>query len=314
MWTSSSVRILIPTKARYQRDRLVEVAEAADEDLDDAQQRAQSEQRERVRGPDHDRVARDRECGRDRVDGERDVGHDDRDHHEQQRRAVQAAALAHEQAAAAEPTRGRDRAADEAQHEVPVRVGRLGGAAEGAVRDVQQQHAEPVDDDLEAIEQRHPDRDRDRAQHQRAGDADRDHTAAQLRRDREVPEQQREQEDVVERERALDQVHGGPLACRPARDGDAAGDDERERQPPDAPDDRLPPARCAAAGEQPQLRDDSCGDGDHGGRSEGELLDQCGSPPVKASGPRPRESRCSCAERGSRGVRSHPPVDSAPRR
>jgi hypothetical protein len=49
---------LDPDEGEDECDRLVDVAEAADEDLDESEQGAEPEQRERVRGPDHERVAR----------------------------------------------------------------------------------------------------------------------------------------------------------------------------------------------------------------------------------------------------------------
>ena len=75
---------LDPDEAEDERDRLVEIAEAAYEKLDENEQGAEPEERERVRGPDHDRVAGDRESGGNRIDREGNVGDDDRDDHEQQ--------------------------------------------------------------------------------------------------------------------------------------------------------------------------------------------------------------------------------------
>jgi hypothetical protein len=107
---------LIPTNARTSANRLVDVAEAAHEDLDQGEQRAEPEKGERVRGPDHDRVARHRERRRDRVDGEGDVGGDHGDHHQQQRRAVETAAFADEQPTPAEIVGGRNETPDETEH------------------------------------------------------------------------------------------------------------------------------------------------------------------------------------------------------
>src|ERR671919_553576 len=116
IWTTSAARILIPTKGEDERDRLVDVAEAAHEDLDQGEQRAEPEKRERVSGPDHDRVARHRERRRDR---------DDRNHHQQQWRAVETAAFADEQPAPAEVVRGRKETPDKTEHGVRCGVGRF---------------------------------------------------------------------------------------------------------------------------------------------------------------------------------------------
>jgi hypothetical protein len=59
----------------------------------------------------------------------------------------------------------------------------------------------------------------------------------------EVGEQEREEEDVVERERPLDQVDGRPLAGGAAHDGDSGRDAAGEEQPADAPEHGLAPAR-----------------------------------------------------------------------
>ena len=77
MWTTSSIRSLTATMRQHDRDRLVEVAEAPDQLLDEREERAQPEQGEGVGGPDREGVRRDREGRRDRVDREGDVrGHD----------------------------------------------------------------------------------------------------------------------------------------------------------------------------------------------------------------------------------------------
>ncbi len=80
--------------AEHHGDRLVEVAEAARQALDEHEQRAHAEQGEDVAHPDHERVARDAERGGDRVDRERDVGQDDRAEADQHRRGAPVAARA----------------------------------------------------------------------------------------------------------------------------------------------------------------------------------------------------------------------------
>ena len=56
-WTRSSVSSLTAYQAEHDRDRLVEVAEAHDQPLDQHEQRTQAEQREHVAHPDDVRVA-----------------------------------------------------------------------------------------------------------------------------------------------------------------------------------------------------------------------------------------------------------------
>ena len=81
---------------------------------------------------------------------------------------------------------------------------------------------------------------------------------------REVGEDQQEDEEVVERQRALDQVDGRvvdrALAAveRPHRQRD----DEPEQQPADAPGDALAEARLAPAGEEQQVDEQQRDDDD----------------------------------------------------
>ena len=55
--TRSSISSFTPTSAEHDRDRLVEVAEAPHQALDEHEQRPQAEQREDVAHPDEERVA-----------------------------------------------------------------------------------------------------------------------------------------------------------------------------------------------------------------------------------------------------------------
>jgi hypothetical protein len=143
-----------------------------------------------------------------------------------------------------------DGSPDEAQHGIGGRVGLLGGPAEGAIRDVEEQHAERVDHRLDALDQGQSGGDRHAAQQQSARDADDDYAASQLRRHREVGEQQREQEDVVERERPFDQVDRRPLAGRAGGEADRRRDRHGEQEPTGGPGRCLAAARFAAWREQ----------------------------------------------------------------
>ena len=116
----------------------------------------------------------------------------------------------------------------------------VGGAAERAIGDIEEQDAEDVHDGFDALDQRTP-----------AAIATARSTSAPAmpmtttrprspRRHEEVREQEREQEHVVERERALDQVDRHPLACGAAAHCDRRRDRAGQQQPADAPEDRLP--------------------------------------------------------------------------
>ena len=70
------------------RERVSHVWEALEHVADDGVDRAQSEEREHVRRVDEERVLRDGEYGRNRVDGEDGVRRLDRDQRDQQRRRM----------------------------------------------------------------------------------------------------------------------------------------------------------------------------------------------------------------------------------
>jgi MFS family permease len=88
--------------AEHDGDRLVEVAEAHDERLDEREQRAEPHQRERIRRPDREGVGRYGERGRDRIDGEGDVRRDHTGQGEEHRRGDAPPALVGEEPRAAE--------------------------------------------------------------------------------------------------------------------------------------------------------------------------------------------------------------------
>ena len=77
----------------------------------------------------------------------------------------------------------------------------------------QEQQAEAVDQEVERVEQRRAGGDEDRAEHDGAHDAPEQDAVLVLLGHGEVPEQHREQEDVVHRERLLDEVAGEVLAA-----------------------------------------------------------------------------------------------------
>jgi hypothetical protein len=102
---------------------------------------------------------------------------------------LQTALLADEQPTSAEVVRRRDDAPNEAEERVRLRVGGLGGAAQRAVRDEQEQDTERVDDNADPVDHRHPTGDGDAAQKKRPGDPDDDQSAAELVRHDEVRQQ-----------------------------------------------------------------------------------------------------------------------------
>jgi hypothetical protein len=216
--------------------------------------RPQAEDGEHVRGEHDERVGGDGEDGRDRVDGEDDVDDaDQHDHHEQGRGHLHAVDDREELLAV---VAGRDLhpAAHPFERRIALQVGLLAGGPPHLDAGEDQERAEQVEDPVELRDQPGAEEDHRRAQQQRAEDADHQHPLLELRRHGEIGEQHQEDEDVVHRQRLLDQVAGDELqrlgVGHLARRGIGAGsvqvppqpadEDERDRDPDQRPDRRLP--------------------------------------------------------------------------
>ena len=241
--------------AEHDRDRLVEVAEALDEPLDEDEQRAQAEQREHVARPDDQRVAGDREGGRDRVDGEGEIRRDDRRQAQEDRRDVALAVLAGEPVPGAEAVGDREDLAHAAHDEVAIGVDVLPHALVDPVGEHEQQDAEYVEHGVDLLDERRAAEDRQAAQDERGHDAPEQQPRAVLVGHAEVREQQDEDEEVVERQRALDEVDGDVVDAVLAaveRDDDA-GDGEAEHEPAERPAHALGERRLTAAREEVQV-------------------------------------------------------------
>jgi hypothetical protein len=160
-------------------------------------------------------------------------------------------------------------------------VGALAGVPQDLHRGDQQDHAEQQEGERQPVERGGAERDEDAAQHQRADDAVEQHPLLQRHRHREGGQQQHEDEQVVDRQRLLDQVAGVVLdAGRGAEAGpDVAPKASGQGDVEDRPADRLPHrdlVRLAGDGEvEHQQRDDRA---DRGGPQAGraDRLDRCG--------------------------------------
>jgi hypothetical protein len=116
--------------------------------------------------------------------------------------------------------------------------------------------AEQVDDDVEALDQLDAEQDEHAPHRQRRHDAPEQEPWPALVGHAEVREQQEEDEQVVERQRALDEVDRG------VRDRVRAALEEQyrdrreqgQRQPADRPDDRLAEAGLAPAREEVEVQ------------------------------------------------------------
>src|SRR5205085_2919610 len=99
-----------------------------------------------------------------------------------------------------------------------------------------QDGAEDGDDPVEAVHQRHAREDQGAAQHDGAEHAPEEHPVLVLGRDREAPEEQHEDEEVVDRERLLQQVAGEELQplLAPVLEPDEGAETAGSSRPPPA--------------------------------------------------------------------------------
>ena len=212
---------------------------------DEEEERAQAEQRERVGGEDDERVGRDGEDRRDGVDGEDHVGERDRDQRGDRR---------------LEPREPRAHAV----HELRALVVLLPRAQDPPARPGEQGGERPGDPAV-GLERLGAEEDEHGAQAERDQDAPEQHARLLVARDGERGEDQREDEDVVERERLLHHVAGEEGLAGPA-----AGDDPETRTEGDGePDPDPAPDRGRADGHVLLRRPGLQVDDDHQGE-EGE--------------------------------------------
>jgi hypothetical protein len=152
----------------------------------------------------------------------------------------------------AEAVRDREDLAHAAHDEVLVGVDVLADALVDPVGEHEQQHAEQIQHDMKLLDQRRAAEDRQPAQHQRGDDAPEQEVRAMLVGHAEVREQQDEDEEVVERQRTLDEVDGEVVHAVLAavqRPHDP-GDRQAEHEPAQRPDHALAERRLAAAREE----------------------------------------------------------------
>jgi MFS family permease len=189
---------LDPDEAQHDGDRLVQIAEAPDQLLDEGEQRAQAHERERVRRPDGQRVGRDRERRGDRVHREGDVGRDHPDERQDHRGGHALAVLAREEAGAVVVLADGQHPAHEARAAALPGVDVLVRAAQDPPGEHQQRRAEDVDDPVEALDQLDAHEDRQAAHDEREHDAPEQQLAPLLVGHGEGAEDEQEDEEVVE--------------------------------------------------------------------------------------------------------------------
>lgn len=196
-----------------QHQAVPEVAEDGHQPRDGEVQRPQAEDRERVRREHQERVLGNRQDCRDRIHREHDVRELDHHEGEQQRCRVQPAGAPHQKLRAVEFVGDRDEPPQhpgrEALAEVPGQALVVG--AHHPDRRHQQRRAEHVEHPVERVEQRSPRADHETAQHDGPDDAPEEHPVLKPRRHAQEIEDDGHHEDVVDRQRPLEQVAGDVL-------------------------------------------------------------------------------------------------------
>jgi hypothetical protein len=133
--------------------------------------------------------------------------------------------------------RHRDEPRHEADDGVVLRVGRRLLLPHHPDAGVDEEDAEDVDDPVEAFDERGAECDHRHAHDERAHHAPEEYPVLVLRRHLEVAEDEQEDEEVIDRERQLDDVAGQKLGARqsPLVPEDESGEHERQRHPDGAP-------------------------------------------------------------------------------
>ena len=169
-------------------------------------QAAQTEHRERVRGPHDEGAGGDGQHGRHRIDGEDQVGglHRHQDH--EQQGGDPGAVSTGEETAVVVLADGGDHAADHAHQQVSLGVHILVVLEGHLVGGVDQERSEHVCRPEERLQQFCADEDEDQPEQQRTDDTPEQHLVLIAVRDGEVGEDQREDEHVVHRQRLLDEI------------------------------------------------------------------------------------------------------------
>lgn len=119
-----------------------------------------------------------------------------------------------------------------------------------------EERAEDVDYPVEAVDERRAHQDHHRAHHQRAQHAPKEDAVLVFAGDAKIREDQKEDEEIVDREREFDKITGQKLYAFDVAElmENARRKDERQRNPNDAPSDRLTRTNNArSAIEEPKI-------------------------------------------------------------
>jgi hypothetical protein len=234
-------------------------------------ERAQAEQGEGVGREDEVRVLGDPVHGRHGVDCEDQVGGEDGDHHDGERGQGSPAGLPHGQPGAGVVVGDREEPAQQADRahvpDVDLLVVAGAGVPEHLDRGGDQDRAEDEERAGERVQRGGADGDEHAPQDKGADDPVEQHPLLQRRRHRERGQQQHEHEQVVDRQRLLDQVAGEELGAallavpRP----DPAGEAERQRDVERRPQRRLAQGHLVRAAGQQEVDGDQA---EHGGQGD----------------------------------------------
>mmetsp|Transcript_96407 Transcript_96407/g.267961 ORF Transcript_96407/g.267961 Transcript_96407/m.267961 type:complete len:590 (-) Transcript_96407:5-1774(-) len=199
---------------QHQGQRVLEVFEAVDHRGECEVQRAQAQDREDVAGVDDEGVGRDREDGWHRIHREDQVDELHQQQRQQQgcREALDApgpgVGFPHPEGAAAQALGHAQMPLEPLQQRVVRDVGLMVDHEPHLDAGEHQEGTEQIEHPAELAHQRRAQADHQRAQHDHAEDAPEQHAMLVLTRDREEAEDQRDDEDVVHRQRLLDHETG----------------------------------------------------------------------------------------------------------
>ena len=163
-----------------------------------------------------------------------DVGSSQHEHHHQERRGMHAAGVPEQEPAAVERRHHRDDAPQGPYEPRPLRIGLLRRRPRQPDARCDEERREQVDRPLGRVECRRARDDEDAPKRERSGDRPAHDPSSQRLRHGECGQGEGEDEHVVERQAALDDVSHQVLTARPGPLGNA--EDDREAEPRGRPD------------------------------------------------------------------------------
>src|SRR5690606_32809509 len=199
---------LYPDKDQDHRQAILQQREAVGEIREQEVHRAQTEDREYVRGQHDEGIGRHRKDRRNAVDRKNQIGDLHQHQHQKQRRRV-THAIAHDEETLAFQLFGHGvMPANPAHHRIRGEIGLVLGHPQHLDTSDQQEHAKQIQDPVELADQAAAEKHHAGTHGDGADNAIDQHSPLQLRRHRKETEDHQPDEDIVDGERFFDQVAG----------------------------------------------------------------------------------------------------------